>query len=235
MPQLRSRPRRIGLSALSASILLSVAACADDGRNLRPPPPGATVSRPLSTTTAPSTFLATTTTALTDRFTLSSPDLPFGGALAPDATCDGAGRSPELRWSNVPPEAGELVLVATDLSAEGRVLWWVAGIDPATTGISPGRLPATAVAGPAATANGWEAPCPEPGGIHDYLFTLSALAEPSGIEAGADPDTVEERAQLGSIADSGLQVTLSRVAPAPTVSFLTTAAPPTTATPTTAG
>jgi phosphatidylethanolamine-binding protein (PEBP) family uncharacterized protein len=38
---------------------------------------------------------------------------------------------------------------------------------------------------------GYGGPCPPEGESHRYIFTLAALGEPSGLEAGADPSAVD--------------------------------------------
>ena len=110
-----------------------------------------------------------------------------GGPLPPDSTCKGKGLSPDLKWTNIPANATELVLTVTDADASGFVHWILAGIDPGTPGLSQGKIPR----GTVQTLNssptlGWFAPCP-PQGSHRYIFSLFVLTTPSGILAGMDP------------------------------------------------
>lgn len=126
------------------------------------------------------------TTTAGGAFALSSP--AFGdGELLPDSSAfvDG-NESPPLRWSGVPDGIEELALVVVDPDASNFIHWVVAGIDPATTELEAGRLPAGAVeATNSFDETTWSGPAPPAGTRHTYLFTLYALPEPSGVTGGA--------------------------------------------------
>jgi Raf kinase inhibitor-like YbhB/YbcL family protein len=169
------------------------AACSHDGRELRPPGPNQTLSV-ITTSSAPTTIapsvqpgtggsvgggegIGNAGMTLTAPWADSSP-------IPAVYTCKGAGVSPAVSWSNVPANAKELAIALTDPDANGFVHWVVAGLDPASTGIAEGKVPAGAAqALNDAKKLGYTGPCP-PSGTHSYLLTLYALKRPSGIAAG---------------------------------------------------
>jgi Raf kinase inhibitor-like YbhB/YbcL family protein len=184
----------IVVALTSVTVLVS---CKSDGRALKPASPDQSLSIVVPTT------IPVTTLAPGQGTPSESPDtLPAeisttalslsgfwvdGGPLPPDSTCKGKGVSPDLKWTNIPANATELVLTVTDADASGFVHWILAGIDPATPGLSQGKIPR----GTVQTLNssptlGWFAPCP-PQGTHRYIFSLFVLTTPSGILAGMDP------------------------------------------------
>ena len=125
------------------------------------------------------------------RIVLRSPAFDPGGAMPARLSCDGAGDSPELRWSGVPREARSLALVVEDPDAPGGTFVHWTGWD-----ISP---TAARLAGAAPTegenssgGRGWTPPCP-PSGTHRYRFLLYALRAPLALDAGAKPDDVRDR------------------------------------------
>lgn len=99
-------------------------------------------------------------------------------------TCEGADRSPPLRWSGVPARAASLALIVDDPDAPDpaapRMTWvhWVlfdlpcdaAGLEEGATALPPGTQEGL---------NDWQrtgygGPCP-PIGRHRYFFKLYAL------------------------------------------------------------
>lgn len=117
---------------------------------------------------------------------ITSAAIPARGEIPRRFTCDGAGASPPLSWSGVPPRARSLVLVVDDPDAPDpkapRTTWthWILYDIP----VSANHLPeaVTAAGLPAGThqgLNGWKregygGPCP-PIGRHRYFFHLYAL------------------------------------------------------------
>jgi Raf kinase inhibitor-like YbhB/YbcL family protein len=94
--------------------------------------------------------------------------------------------SPPLDWSGVPDGTAEVAVTMVDPDAGGFVHWVVAGLDPTSTGLEEGTVPAGAVEALNDTgAAGYFGPCPPTD--HTYLLTVHALGEPSGLEAGAPP------------------------------------------------
>jgi Raf kinase inhibitor-like YbhB/YbcL family protein len=140
-------------------------------------------------------------TGPTAPFALTSPAFRDGGAIPKEDTCDGAGRSPELRWTGVPSGAKALVLEVIDIDAS-FIHWLVLDLPPT----SPGSLAAgvgTGSSDPQQGTNsfgkvGWGGPCP-PSGTHRYVFVLSALAAPLGLAGHPAPATVEDAIAVGTL------------------------------------
>jgi Raf kinase inhibitor-like YbhB/YbcL family protein len=131
------------------------------------------------------------------------------GATMPVAlTCEGADRSPPLRWTLPPPGTRELALVMTDPDAPGRTFThWVAYGIPSGVRALPGGLPgAPDLRRPVrlrqgandAGTTGYRGPCPPAGRPHRYAFTLLALREPVRLGPGADRGALE-RAVRGRV------------------------------------
>jgi Raf kinase inhibitor-like YbhB/YbcL family protein len=177
--------RATALAVAVALALVTLAACdTGDGRELRPPPPGATAPPlPTSSTSAPSATVGQPGAA---AFTLSSSAFVPRAAIPARHACDGADVSPPLSWSGVPAGTVELAITVVDVSAGGWVHWVVAGIDPAVLGLGEGGVPEGAVQARNDFGSvGWQGPCPPAGEVHDYEFTLHALRAPSGVSPGA--------------------------------------------------
>jgi Raf kinase inhibitor-like YbhB/YbcL family protein len=123
---------------------------------------------------------------------LVSPAFRDGGSIPRRYTCDGAGVSPPVRWSSVPPATRELALLVEDRDAGRFVHWNLLGIPPGTKELREGTVPPGAIQ----TENGfgdrrWGGPCPPEGkGPHRYVFALYALEKPLGLRGDASPDEV---------------------------------------------
>ena len=172
------------LVAIAAGTLVAlVAGCGTTGRALRPPPAGATAPTVATTASAAINTVAPTATL----FVLSSPVFTPGESIPSTYTCDGAGTSPPLNWTDVPAGTVELVLVIADPDANGFVHWMVSGINPSVTGLAAGATPPGAVVLANSSGTHAYAPlCPPAGQVHSYEMTLYALARPSGLTAASD-------------------------------------------------
>jgi Raf kinase inhibitor-like YbhB/YbcL family protein len=180
----------------TCAVALLLAGCADDGRELRAPSSDQTTTSASTTSTvAPSTTevaagtgggsggAAAPTTATTLR--LTSPAFGNGQPIPPEYTCVGDDVSPPLAWTGVPAGTAELALVVRDPDADGFIHWVIAGLPPDAAGLARADPPAQAVEELNDFGRqGWSGPCP-PSGTHNYDFRLYALAEPSGLAAGA--------------------------------------------------
>jgi Raf kinase inhibitor-like YbhB/YbcL family protein len=164
----------------------------------------ALTSAPSSTTTTTSASPATTPSpsggaGLTGSgFALSSPAFAAGGSIPSQYTCDGEDVSPPLQWSGVPAGTKELVLVIRDPgAARGTFVHWaLAGIRPSTTGFPAGGVVGQVVPGRNSFGKlGYGGPCPPAGDQpHHYVFTLSALANPSGLSSGFSAEQLNGQA-----------------------------------------
>lgn len=114
-------------------------------------------------------------------FSLASSAFADGSAIPPRFTCSGADVSPALAWNGAPAGTVSLALIVDDPDAPaGTFVHWVA-YDIA--GAPDGRL-AEGVPANASTPRqgrngfgriGYGGPCPPPGKVHHYRFTLYAL------------------------------------------------------------
>jgi Raf kinase inhibitor-like YbhB/YbcL family protein len=117
---------------------------------------------------------------------LSAPAFGPGQPIPPAYTCEGADRSPELRWTGVPAGARALALIVDDPDSPDpkapRRTWvhWVmynlpAGDGGLPEGVAEPDLPAgTRVGLNDWRRTGYGGPCP-PIGRHRYFFKLYAL------------------------------------------------------------
>lgn len=186
--------RSLLLLLASSALALFGAACADDGKDLRPPDPGFTTS-----TVTPQAPDAGVEAPERLDFLLAAVAFDDGGSIPARHTCDGDDISPALSWEGVPFGAAELAITVTDTDARGFTHWAVSGLSPALTGIDEGQVPEGAVqAFNDFGTLGWAGPCPP--GEHRYVFTLHVLPEPLGMVADLDAATA-----VGLIESSTIQ------------------------------
>ncbi len=201
------------------AVALVLAGCGDDGRELRAPGSDQTTTSASTTSTtaaAPSTTdvaagtgggtggedgtsggAASPTTATTLR--LTSTAFGDGEPIPPEYTCVGDDVSPPLAWTGVPAGTAELALVVRDPDADGFVHWVIAGLPPDVDALARGDPPAQAIEELNDFGRqGWSGPCP-PSGTHNYDFRIYALAEPSGLAAGADGAQAAEQLESATV------------------------------------
>lgn len=139
---------------------------------------------------------ASGTTAM--AFSITSPAFDANGAIPKRHSCDGANRSPALRWSEAPTRTQRFALIVDDPDAPGGTwVHWVlydlpAGAMSLPEGIGDDE---TLADGAKQGLNGFRkvgygGPCPPPGKPHRYVFTLYALDAPTGAEARASKANV---------------------------------------------
>lgn len=133
---------------------------------------------------------AVTTTYLT----LTSPAFPDEGPMPDRFALDRGNISPPLVWTGVPEGSVELVLMCEDedVVAQPFLHWLVTGIDPASTGVAEGEVPA---GGQEWTNDfgklGWGGPHPPPDDEpHRYFFRLYALPLPAALPDSPTADDV---------------------------------------------
>jgi Raf kinase inhibitor-like YbhB/YbcL family protein len=133
-----------------------------------------------------------------DSIRVESPSFSTGQPIPFRYTGFGQGLFPPLRWSNIPADTQELVLVVEDADAPlpfPIIHAIVYGIDPGSTGLVEGVIPGhrkpraeTAAAEFKIGRNSfrsstWLAPHPLTGhGMHRYFFQLFALDKKIGFE-----------------------------------------------------
>jgi phosphatidylethanolamine-binding protein (PEBP) family uncharacterized protein len=124
---------------------------------------------------------------------LSSPALapgPESVSILPAAyTCKGKDTWPRLRWSGVPADTAELVLLVLNLEPVNEAFffdWAVAGIDPSLEGIESGQLPKGAILGKNSFGKEGYSICPA-ASKETIIFALYALPASLGARRGFDP------------------------------------------------
>lgn len=126
-------------------------------------------------------------------------------------SCKGRNVSPPLSWSGAPDDAAALALVVDDPDApRGTYTHWVVlDIDPSTTAIDEGEVPAGATqAQNSAGGASYTGPCP-PSGTHRYRFTVYALSMPTGLGDGASLEEALESISTNAIAQGTLTGTFA--------------------------
>jgi len=111
-----------------------------------------------------------------DTITVTSP-MVEQGAIAPQYTCHGAGKSPPILWSVMPSGTKSVALVVDDASAPitPRAYWIVFDISPDTVDLQAGALPTGARQARNSTGKvGYDPPSPA-ASRHQYRFTIYAL------------------------------------------------------------
>jgi Raf kinase inhibitor-like YbhB/YbcL family protein len=197
-----------------AGAIAVLAACASDGRDMKPP----TYPLPPITTAPPSTaplgavspdlVEAPITTPAVMQLVAPWPDL---GAIPARNTCDDLDVAPALTWSGVPAGTTELALTLTDLDAD--LTHWIAyAIDPTTTGVAEGELPAGAFTfANELGSSDWVGPCPPAAdSAHRYMLTLTALNQQLEFADDATSDEVVATLNQNAIAQSSVTGTYAR-------------------------
>jgi Raf kinase inhibitor-like YbhB/YbcL family protein len=190
--------RRIAaLTCLCAVLALGAAGCRHDGRTLRPARADQNAS---ISTTSPSTTVgtssidggavfgagsSTTPGSTAPPITLSAP-WRDGAAIDARYTCDGADVSPALLWSPAPAGTAEIAVTLTDDDQPDAVLWVIAGLDPATTTLGEGQVPAGAIQATNDSGKvGYSGPCNASGTLDTYRFAVHFLDQQIELDDGA--------------------------------------------------
>lgn len=153
--------------------------------------------------------------AFADDFSIASEAAADKSALPTLYSCDGADTSPQLSWTNIPAQTKSFALILSDPDApHGTFYHWVVFNIPATVhqlaeGIS--QYPASSQLG----KNSWgksqyNGPCPPPGSIHHYIFTLYALDTLLTLSAEADVSSVMSAMQSHILKQAQFTVSYSR-------------------------
>lgn len=139
---------------------------------------------------------------------VTSSSFSKGGAIPRKYTCDGQDSSPDLQWTIVPGRAKSLALVMHDPDAPVDFTHWVAyNIPPNARELAEGASPhATMPPGSNEGLNdfsrlGYGGPCPPPGKLHHYIFTIYALDARLDLPAGPKRAEVESAMKQHVIAE----------------------------------
>lgn len=124
---------------------------------------------------------------------LSSAAFKDGESIPARYTCEGQDISPPLAWEEPPQSTGAFALIFDDPDASaGLFTHWVlfnlkATVRELGEGIpAPERIKNGAIEGKSDfNMIGYGGPCPPPGKVHHYRFTLYALDRPLDLPRGA--------------------------------------------------
>jgi Raf kinase inhibitor-like YbhB/YbcL family protein len=148
-----------------------------------------------------------------EKMVLQVGGLTPGSSLPAEFTCDGAGLSPPVNWTDVPAGTQSLVLILDDPDAPRGVFthWIVYDIPPLTPGIpanvsSDREIPGGGFQGLNSFGNvGYAPPCPPDGSTHRYVFQIYALDTTIN---GPNPDRSDISAVLSGHAIGEAQVVM---------------------------
>ncbi len=146
------------------------------------------------------------------KFQLHSPDFTAGAAIPIEFTCEGADRSPALKWTDPPAGTKSLALIVDDPDAPaGTWVHWVIYNLPAdahelAAGVpKDGELPKGASQGRNDFGRlGYGGPCPPPGLAHRYFFKLYALDVKLELKPGATKAELENAMKGHTLAEAEL-------------------------------
>lgn len=142
-----------------------------------------------------------------NEFVLSSPAAVDGGTLPVEYTCDGAGSTIALDWSNAPAGTKEFAMMMTTLPGDGTTRWnWVLYAIPGTaTGLARNTTGIGIIGtGSHGTVMAYDPPCSQGPGAKLYTFTVYALS-------GSPSFTVSSEQVTGPVlADAIAAITLGK-------------------------
>ena len=113
--------------------------------------------------------------------TVRSPAFDNGAAIPRANTCDGTGTPPTIAWGAVPDRTVTVAVVVDDPDAattpKGSFLHWIVIQLPPKAGHVPSTVAGVSELDNAAGTRGWTPPCPPPGSVHHYRFSVYALRD----------------------------------------------------------
>lgn len=150
--------------------------------------------------------------------TLSSPAFKAGETIPKEFSCEGADKSPHLKWSDVPEGTQSFVMIMDDPDAPvGTWDHWILFDIPANTMELPSGISHDPELsnGSRSGLNSWMkhgygGPCPPPGGPHRYFFKLYALDKKLELPATSTKAQVESAMKGHILAESQLMGIYSR-------------------------
>jgi Raf kinase inhibitor-like YbhB/YbcL family protein len=112
--------------------------------------------------------------------------------------CGGSNISPQLTWRDVPPATRSFALIVHDPDAphvDGFYHWVAYNLAPDLRSVPAGsQLPALQSGRNGTGSAGYFGPCPPPGNVHHYHFTLYALD--TLIDAAQPLDAAQLQARM---------------------------------------
>jgi Raf kinase inhibitor-like YbhB/YbcL family protein len=123
---------------------------------------------------------------------LTSPDVKTGVPIPKafvwnEDGCHGENRAPRLAWDAPPAGTHSLALtvIDPDASKPGGWVHWRIGLPGTARALGPVLARNTAVGKNDFGTFGWGGPCPPPGQLHHYVFTLYALDKDNHVLASS--------------------------------------------------
>jgi phosphatidylethanolamine-binding protein (PEBP) family uncharacterized protein len=122
-----------------------------------------------------------------EPFSLTSDAGVDGGTLPAEYSCDGAGSSPALSWSQAPAGTREFALMMTTIPVDGSTKWnWVLYGIPGSTADLAKNSSGVGILGACSRGTlAYEPPCSQGPGAKIYTFTLYALSATPTLPSAA--------------------------------------------------
>jgi hypothetical protein len=147
------------------------------------------------------------------KLELTSDAFKDGQPIPAQYTCDGAGQTPTLHWSEPPADTKSFALVIDDPDAPSGTFrhWGVFDIPSSARSIGGSEPTGTEVSNDFGK-RGYGGPCPPKGhGPHHYHFKLFALDVASlGLKADSHVSDIEREARKHAVANGELISTYER-------------------------
>ncbi len=139
-------------------------------------------------------------------FAVKAVGIAAGGKIPREFTCEGADRSPSLRWTDAPSGTRSFALILDDPDAPGGTWthWLMWNIPGSATGLPADVAKAAEFRDGTRQGSsdfkriGYGGPCPPPGRAHRYFVHLYALDRKLDLKSGAGRAELE-RAMKGHV------------------------------------
>jgi Raf kinase inhibitor-like YbhB/YbcL family protein len=130
------------------------------------------------------------------------------GPMTDTLTVTSAAFSDPLAWTRAPEGTAAFALIVDDPDARGWIHWIVADIPAETAELAEGEAAGTEGRNDF-RRDGWGGPCP-PSGSHRYDFTVFALSDRLGLNAGFSADQLRAAMEGSVLAEGTLSGTYRR-------------------------
>lgn len=128
-----------------------------------------------------------------DKFSISSSAFSNNKTIPLKYTCDHENLSPPLTWNSAPKKTASYALIVSDPDAPAGVWyhWVVYNIPKETSSLKENMFPTGSSMGKNSWGNEkYNGPCPPPGKLHHYVFTLYALDENLSFTSTPDAEKI---------------------------------------------